>query len=89
MRYRFTTDYQSGFGQWGAGDTAEFDEITARWLLNDVPGCIEPITEGQAETRAVEEAPANRQVTAARNRKPPANQGEIDKTSFKAVRDTR
>lgn len=74
--YRFTTDYQSGFGQWGAGDTAEFDEITARWLLNDVPGCIEPIAAGGAETRAVENAPANRQVTVAKNRAKKGGDGE-------------
>lgn len=76
MRYRFTADYQSGFGQWGTGDTAEFDEITARWLLNDVPGCIEPIFEGEAETRAVESPPNHRQVTGARNRRTKANPSE-------------
>lgn len=61
MTYRFTCDYASALGTWSKGDKAEFDEATAAWMLRDVPGCIEPVTQSRAK-----DAPAsNRQVTAA------------------------
>ena len=61
MQYRFTTNYQSGAGQWSKGSVAEFDADTAAWMLRDVPGCIEPV-----ETKRAADKPANdRQVKAA------------------------
>lgn len=63
MRYRFTCDYKSGYGQWKYGEEVEFDDETAAWLLRDVAGCIEPVTEPEA--RAMEKPPRNRQVTSA------------------------
>lgn len=61
MTYRFTCDYVSALGAWSKGDTAEFDETTAAWMLRDVPGCIEPVV----ESRAMGAPAKNRQVTAA------------------------
>lgn len=66
MLYRFTCDYKSDFGAWAKGDEAEFDDITAAWLLRDVAGCIEPI-DAEPEGRAVKSAPKDRQVKRAAN----------------------
>jgi hypothetical protein len=64
--YRFTSDYASGIGAWKTGDTADFDDVTAAWLLRDVAGVIEPVEDEDGERK---QAPRqNRQVTKAQNR---------------------
>lgn len=64
--YRFTCDYASGIGAWKAGDTADFDDVTAAWLNRDVADVIEPVEDEDGERK---QAPRqNRQVTSAKNR---------------------
>lgn len=46
-KYRFTCNYASSLGTWQKGDVAEFDDVTAQWLLRDVPGVIVPADEPQ------------------------------------------
>ena len=70
MQYRFTKRYRSDFGAYDPGDTAEFDDDTAAWLLRDEPGCIEAttrtITLDEIEAmRSVDEPPHDRQLKAA------------------------
>ena len=59
--YRFTCTYESGYGTWQAGDTADFDDITAAWLLRDVPGCIVVVGD---ETTAADELEQARDLSA-------------------------
>ncbi|HWV23254.1 MAG TPA: hypothetical protein VNZ58_03615 [Thermomicrobiales bacterium] len=60
--YRFTCNYASGIGAWRKGDTAEFDAVTAAWLLRDAPGCIEPVA---SSSRVVDAPEHDRQMKAA------------------------
>lgn len=66
--YRFTCNYTSGAGAWQAGDTADFDDIAAAWLLRDVPGCIvvvgdeTPEPDDEPDTRALDAPQHDRQV---------------------------
>lgn len=61
MLYRFTCDYKSDFGAWAKGDEAEFDDITAAWLLRDVAGCIVVVDD---ETPAADEPEQARDLSA-------------------------
>lgn len=60
MQYRFTCDYKSNFGAWSKGDIAEFDDVTAAWLLRDVSGCIEP---ADAKAPKADETPHTREIS--------------------------
>ena len=71
MQYRFLKNYRSAFGQWKAGDVADFDDETAAWLNRDEPGCLEAETPSEAEPaattdskRAIDKAPHDRQLKA-------------------------
>lgn len=66
QRYRFTCNYKSAFGTWTAGDTAEFDDETAAWLLRDVAGCIVALSDApgtaEAEPRSLDTPAHDRQL---------------------------
>lgn len=82
--YRFLKPYRSSFGQWSAGDTADFDDETAAWLGRDEPGCMEPVT----DAREVKAPPADRMIHKARNDRG-GGEGAMSKGdgSFKTVKD--
>lgn len=80
--YRFLKPYRSSFGQWSAGDTADFDDETAAWLGRDEPGCLELVT----EERAVDAPPSDRMVRKPRNDRG-GGEGPMSKADFKAVKD--
>lgn len=79
--YTFTQSYRSSYGQGDKGDVVELSEAQAADINRDSPGTLEL---QKQSARAVEKAPNNRQVTAAKNR---GKEEPIDKTTFKAVRD--
>lgn len=66
--YRFTCTYESGYGTYQVGETAELDDDTAAWLLRDVAGCIEPVgaetpePDDEPDTRALDAPQHDRQV---------------------------
>ena len=81
--YRFLKPYRSSFGQWSAGDTADFDDETAAWLNRDEPGCLELVT----EERELKAPPADRMVKKPRNDRS-GSEGPMTKgdSAFKAVK---
>lgn len=62
MQYRFTCNYQSGAGSWQQGETAEFSDDFAAWLLRDVAGCIEPVEPEQDTVRQETKPQHDRQL---------------------------
>lgn len=80
--YRFTQRYRSSYGNGDEGDVVTLTEQEATDINRDSPGTLELVT----GKRAVDKAPANRQVTAAENRHDRGDQAPIDRTTFKAVR---
>ena len=81
--YTFTQRYRSSYGSGDQGDIQELSELDAENINRDSPGTLELV---EAKARAVEKAPANRQVTNAENRHDRKPSDTIDKTTFKAVR---
>lgn len=63
--YRFTQRYRSSYGAGDEGDVVDLTDEQAADINRDSPGTLVPV---EAEQRAVEKAPANRQVTGAKNR---------------------
>jgi hypothetical protein len=84
--YRFTQRYRSSYGEGAKGDVVELTEAEAEAINRDAPGTLEPVKSG---ARAVEKAPSNRQVTAAKNRADRGVQEPMDTSTFKAVRGKR
>jgi hypothetical protein len=80
--YRFLKPYRSSFGQWSAGDTADFDDDTAAWLGRDEPGCLELVT----EERELKSPPSDRMQRTRNDRG--GGEGAMSKgdNTFKAVK---
>lgn len=62
-QFTFTQRYRSSYGQGDAGDVIDLTDDQAAAINRDAPGTLEAV-----KVRAVEKAPNNRQVTAAKNR---------------------
>ena len=80
QQYTFTQRYRSSYGEGDTGDEVTLTDDQAADINRDSPGTL------VAVTRAVEHAPNNRQVTAAKNRNDRGAESPIDKTTFKAVK---
>lgn len=71
--YTFTHRYRSSYGEGDEGDVVELSELDAATINRDSPGTLAAVEPGpEPETRAIKDAPQDRQVKAARNR---ANKG--------------
>lgn len=72
--YRFARDYRAGAIVGKQGDVVNLDDDVAAWVRRDSPGCLvamadapeseEAATVEDAEARAVETPPADRQLKA-------------------------
>jgi hypothetical protein len=45
QRYRFVTDYRSGYGTYAPGQVIEVEPDVAEWINRDIPGCLEAVVE--------------------------------------------
>lgn len=87
MKYTFNWKYSSSLGgPWQAGESVELDDALAQAINIDSPGVLTPVIEGEA--RAVDVPPSDRMMIAphAKRKHTVADEGVIDSTSFKAVR---
>lgn len=64
-QFRFTQRYRSSYGSGDKGDVVDLTDQQAADINRDAPGTLDAV---EPKARAVEKAPANRQVTAAKNR---------------------
>lgn len=68
-QYTFTQRYRSSYGQGDEGDVVDLTEQQAADINRDSPGTLAPVVdEPDAETRALDAPPKNRQVTGGRKR---------------------
>lgn len=88
MKYRINWDYASSLGgPWKEGESVELDDALAEALGNDSPGVL-TLDDGD-ESRAIDAPPENRMIDAPRGKrakKPLDNEGAMDTSTFKAVR---
>lgn len=85
-QYTVQWNYHSGIGgPWAEGETVELDEERAAAINRDSPGVL-------VEVGVVDDAPIpearDRMVKKAKHRGVGGPQSPIDKTTFKAVKDT-
>lgn len=68
--YQFQQTYRSSYGRGDEGDVVDLTEQQAADINRDAPGTLVPHTAkpDDAETRALDAPPANRQVTGGRKR---------------------
>jgi hypothetical protein len=45
QRYRFVSDYASGFGRYTTGQVIEVEPDVAEWINRDIPGSLEAVSE--------------------------------------------